>query len=99
MNASCKINLVCIFDFVLLGYFDFPHNSLAEIIEKHACIYFLLYQLSFLGMQCIEPNGILEFSKRGFLAPSHIVYLYDFFHWKLIPVQIGNDGFVGIFGN
>ena len=63
MYRSCEINLICIFNLVLFRYFYFLNNPLTKIIHKHTCIDFLLYQFSFFGMQCIESNGILEFSK------------------------------------
>ena len=54
MYRSCEINLICIFDPVLFRYFYFLYNPLTEIIHKHTCIDFLLYQFSFFGMQCID---------------------------------------------
>ena len=71
MYRFCKINPICIFVSVLFRNLYFLYNPLTEIIHDHTCIDFLLYEFSFLGMQCIESNGYL--SSRKEVSSPHLI--------------------------
>ena len=70
MYRSCEINLICIFDPVLFRDFYFLNNPLTEIIHKHTCIDFLLYQFSFFG-SALSPMAYL--SSRNEVSSPHLI--------------------------
>ena len=98
MYSGREIDLVGIFSVFLLNDYGLG-NQFIEVVHGKAGKDFLVNELHLFCVKMLEPDGVFQFTERGFNPPAHGIELFQFTRRKVVGIQIGNDGFKGVFCN